>query len=516
MDEKVFTLLEKLNKNIEEFKDHFSQQNDRIKELEKCVKNNSAENNRGRSHEAELVQNRQSKNENFINQMRADIENVDYNENDLKGAKKKVKKAASFQERRTQRSLKERRSIHTVPSDKDEERRLKSFRRECLSGAIKWNIVDLVKALPDQQTIHMPKWLSRAEIRSIEQGTDQKNCFRRFLYVLIDKDFDTMQEWLNSCSLDEKVILQVSRTYEEFSDVETNRFRMKCFHCKLVETVNVQDVCDYLFSAEIISRQLYLRIISSALIVGAQEGLWKDILEECRKHIYPKALVSAFKIAFTDKTSMQTGSEKDSHESLLNVIDDVDASDILDCHCKERCSKSFHPFTCLKSMSLAGVYFSPPISRKKASSSESGSPQSNLSSYDDDIKVDSENPPHDLSSDSDETVLKKPDIPPRVPIANPRQDKTLRKVPNRSQKMLQRTSKQKDMVHCDETSSDSFDGDCKPPAIPARQSNKRVTNMSSNRQENNPNVIRAVNVYFNTGPKYNIIKRGISESSSEQ
>lgn len=72
------------------------------------------------------------------------------------------------------------------------------------------------------------------------------------------------------------------------------------------------------------------------------------------------------------------------------------------------------------------------------------------------------------------------------------------------------------------SSSDSFDGDCRPPVVPPRHSLKTVNNMSSNRQENKPNVITAKNVYLDTGSKFYLTQRDTNKrcfssgSSSEQ
>ena len=270
-------------------------------------------------------------------------------------------------------------------------------------------------------------------MKSIRQGKEKICQFRNFLCILIEKDFGTMQDWLKDCQLDKGVVQKVWITYEEFSDRETNRIRMKCFHCKLIETVNIADVVDYLFSAEIISIELYMRISCSEVMVGAQEGLWKEVLEECRRFIYPQALVSAFKIAITDKLNKITDSDSD--DMLLDLIEEVDANDILDCHCQERCSKSLHPLSCLKSMSLAGIYFSPPTVRKNTMSSLSDIHQSSLSSVnsnDEDSKEECKQSVSYLSVDDDaddETDLKKPAIPPRVPIiSNGRERSSRRKV----------------------------------------------------------------------------------------
>ncbi|XP_053391849.1 uncharacterized protein LOC128554604 [Mercenaria mercenaria] len=520
MDAKVLPLLEKVDKKFDRFDDKFSQQNDRINSLEKMLKHISA--SKTSEDDRENVRSRHCRNENFINQTKAELEDADYKKRELKGTKTKIKKAASFHEKPTRIPTRIRRSIHTVPSDKDEERRLNSFRRECLSKAIQWNVVDLVKAASEGQSIILPKWLCREEIKTIKIGSDRKNHLRRFLCILIEKDFVTMQEWLQSCKLDEKVVKRVWETFEEFSDVETNKSRMKCFHCRLVETVNVLDVVDYLFSAEIISSELCQKISSSELIVGAQEGLWKEVLEECRRYIHPKALVTTFKISMTDKLSLLNDKEKFEYESLLSMTVETDAADLFTCRCQERCSKSFHPVSCLKSMSLAGVYFSQPPQRKREnSSSSSENPQSSLSSGTscETVAEESKNRADILSSPDEETELKKPVVPPRIPKGNQGQGgkSEIVKFQDRphsdNSRTLRRKSKQKEEICHSESSSDYFDGDQKP-VVPVRNSVKSVTNMSSHRLENKPNVIRAQNVIFNTGPKYILTKERANYSYS--
>ncbi|XP_053396411.1 uncharacterized protein LOC128545924 [Mercenaria mercenaria] len=518
MDEKVLSLLEKVDKKLDKFEDQFSQQNDRINSLEKSLKYISASKT---SDAKESIRSRH-RNENFINQMKAELEEADCKKREVKGTKTKIKKSASFHEKSTRIPTRIRRSTHTVPSDKDEERRLNSFRRECLSKAIQWNVVDLVKAASEGQSIILPKWLCREEIKTIKIGSDRKNHLRRFLCILINKDFVTMQEWLQSCKLDEKVVKRVWETFEEFSDIETNKSRMKCFRCRLVETVNVLDVVDHLFSAEIISSELYLKISCSELIVGAQEGLWKEVLEECRRYIHPKALVTAFKISMTDKLSLLNDKEKFEYESLLSMTDETEPAGLFTCHCQERCSKSFHPVSCLKSMSLAGVYFSPPPQRKRENSSTSSeNPQSSLSSGTscETVAEESKSREDILTSPDEETELKKPVVPPRIPKGNQGPDwkgeivKFRGRPQSDNSRTLRRKSKQKEEICLSESSSDYFDGEQKP-AIPVRNRVKSVTNMSSQRLENKPNVIRAQNVYIDSGPKY-FLPKGRASSSSE-
>lgn len=267
----------------------------------------------------------------------------------------------------------------------DEERRLNIFRRECLSKAIQWNIVDLINAAMEKaDDSWYPKWLSREEAKLVKKETDKKNQFRRFLCVLRKKEFVVMQEWLHVCGLDETVIKQVWNIFEEFSDKDTNRSKLKCFRCRLIQGVNVQSMADYLFSADILkSEEEYLRISSTERPVGAQDDLWKCVLRDCEKYICPEIVALALKVALMELLDSAEDTMKKVYESLLSDIDTCKPQELLSCSCDRRCSQSFHPPSCLETLSLSGVYFTPLTRRKREkSSSSSEAPQSSSSSND--------------------------------------------------------------------------------------------------------------------------------------
>lgn len=397
----------------------------------------------------------------------------------------------------------------------EEKKRLNSFRRECLSKAIQWNHVDLVNASPEKQII-LPKWLSKDEAILILEGRDMKIHLRRFLCVLRKKEFGTMQEWLNNSGFDDSVVKTIWDTFVDFSDIQRNKSIMKCFRCRLIENISALDVADYLYSADIISsEQLYLKICNSKLPVGSQEGLWKLIIEECNGYLCTSAVNIALKVALIDKCISVTETERIEYESLLSDLDHIgeDPQDLLVCHCNERCSRSFHPVSCLKSMSLAGVYFSPPTQRRKEKSSTSSSndPESSLSSN---SSIDS------ICSPNGETGVKVPidsqdTITGHTDIAGSKRDREKFQSCDRSNTLRRKKTHIKEERLCSESSLESVD--CEDRTLgQVRNNYKSMTNTVSRRLENKPNIINAQTVYLDTGNKYIHVAKARSCTQSSE
>ncbi|XP_053391848.1 uncharacterized protein LOC128554603 [Mercenaria mercenaria] len=526
MEQTVINLLQKVDRRLENIETQIYKQNDRLNSLEKIVKLTSAQSKLDSQDSGTKTTVSLGESDNFLNHVKAELRNVGKGITGDGKIRPKIKKTSSFNEKPSVKPVRVRRSPHTIPSDKDEERRINSFRRECLSKAIQWNLVDLINAVPEKHEFVLPKWLSREEVKFIMEGTDRKNHFRRFLCVLRKKEFGTMQEWLHICGFDEKVVKQVWETFQEFSDKDMNMSRLKCLRCRLIDGVSVVKVADYLYSADILtSEQEYLRISSSERPVGAQDELWKYVLQQCEKYICPEVVAIALKVALTDQLNIVDDDEILSYESLLNDIDTSDTRELLACSCNVRCSQSLHPPSCLKTMSLAGVYFSPPTRRKREkSSSSSGSPQSSSSSNSSvETICNSTNDERgdrneDTLSPDNETFLKQPfgttkNEKQKLDGNSTVSNLALRPRSARS-RSLRRRSQQKVENFPSDSSIENFDRE-NLKAGPVRNSYKSVTSNLENKQSVIP--VHANTVYIDTGTKYSIqLRKGISSESSTE
>ena len=183
----------------------------------------------------------------------------------------------------------------------EERNRFNSCRRKCFSKPIQWKLVDLISVYRDHQDVILPKWLSKDEIKAIQSVPDRKNQLRKCVCILRKNDFQSMQQWLQNCNFDVTVINKIWETFKEFNDEEINTRKMKCFHCRMVHIASVNNVADFLVSADIISEALYLKTVESPLPLGAQEILWRQVFCECWQYIYPNTILITFKVALFER-----------------------------------------------------------------------------------------------------------------------------------------------------------------------------------------------------------------------
>jgi hypothetical protein len=287
--------------------------------------------------------------------------------------------------------------------------------------------------------------------------------------------------------------------------------------------VSVTDISDNLYSADILTfEEDFLRITNSERPIGAQDELWKCVLRECEKYICPKVVALALKVALKDQLENAEDNKKATYESLLSDINICSPQELLSCSCDMRCTQSLHPPSCLKSLSLAGLYFSPPTRRKQEKSSSSSeaprSSSSSNSSLDSTTEVKKAEREIMLSPE-DETDLKKPynaASDDKKPDGSTDFSKTTFKTGrSRSRSLRRKRSQSKAEKVQSDSSTENIDGESnKVRAL--KYSYKSNTNRLN---ENKPCMIpvHANTVYIDTGTRYFQLQRNgrASESSVE-
>jgi len=139
-----------------------------------------------------------------------------------------------------------------------------------------------------------------------------------------------------------------------------------------MNAVCVTQVADQLISSDVLSVELYTRIIDTKRKVGFQEMLWNSVFEACflDTTLLPVA-TCALKVVLLELAETMPSSEKTEIESLFKELSETQGnlSALFMCHCDEICGRSLHPLSCLQTMPIVGVYMSPPHSRQPSTSS---------------------------------------------------------------------------------------------------------------------------------------------------
>ncbi|KAH3830849.1 uncharacterized protein LOC127879373 [Dreissena polymorpha] len=264
--------------------------------------------------------------------------------------KTSVTKAHSFSVQPTIKYSRLQRTSVSDPLLKAQIEQHEAFRRECLSKAIQCNLPDIVDRTKPHKRIPIPEGLSDEEISFIQSRSIRKNNnLRKLLTVLVKKDFVTMTRWVRS-NLDEGVQQMIQNTYDEFRDEELNTSKFRCLRCRITLVTCVSHVADALKSAEILSDELYLKVIDTDLKVGAQKIVWNNVFEECACSQSHKRVHCAFLAVFYNLIDKSTGKVKRDYEAIYDDISKLnsDSKDLLLCQCQKLCSSAFHPVSCVK------------------------------------------------------------------------------------------------------------------------------------------------------------------------
>ncbi|KAH3830897.1 uncharacterized protein LOC127876343 [Dreissena polymorpha] len=269
---------------------------------------------------------------------------------EVKKTRLTVTKANSFSVKPSEKYIRQPRTSVSDPLLKAQIEKHEAFRRECLSKAIQWNLPDIVDRTKPHKRIPLPDGLSDEEISFIQSRCQRKNNnLRKLLIVLVKKDFVTMTRWVSS-NLDEDVQKMIQNTYEEFRDEERNKSRYRCLRCRIVLVTCVRAVADELKSAEILSDELYIKVIDTGLKVGAQETLWNNVFEECKCSESQHEVHCVFKVVFSNLIEKSPGKVKKDYEAIYDDISKLYnySPDLLVCQCRKLCSSGFHPVSCVK------------------------------------------------------------------------------------------------------------------------------------------------------------------------
>lgn len=284
--------------------------------------------------------------------------------------RRKPTKSSSFNSRSTSKGRRRSPYRHTVPSDKDETKRIEEFRKECMSKAIKCNYVDIVNSYTrkdDPIIFQPPTWLSHKEMTIMKKKPDVKYQCRTFLAILREKDFHTVRAWIQEESnLEEGVKNHVWKTFQEFNDTE-NIIRRLCIFCKPKMKVDCNDIIDHFNSIEIIDDDLYNEINSSFRKTGLQDEFWIKLAEQCTMYPEQSYIIGALTIALEE--ILKETEEPDTRNVIRGIIEELgkdceQLGNIFRCNCKDICTKELQPLSLMESRSLAIVYTSPQNKRK--------------------------------------------------------------------------------------------------------------------------------------------------------
>ncbi|KAH3736764.1 hypothetical protein DPMN_043337 [Dreissena polymorpha] len=275
--------------------------------------------------------------------------------------KTSVTKAHSFSVQPTIKYNRPQRTSVSDPLLKAQIEQHEAFRRECLSKAIQCNLPDIVERTKPRKRIPLPDGLSDEEIAFIQSRSIRKNNnLRKLLVVLVKKDFVTMTRWVSS-NLDECVQQMIQNIYDEFRDEELNTTKFRCLRCRIALVTCVSHEADAFKSAEILSDELYVKVIDTDLKVGAQEIVWNNVFEECACSQSQQRVQCAFLAVFYNLIDKSTGKVKRDYEAIYDDISKLnsDSKDLLLCQCQKLCSSAFHPVSCVKLYTTSNLSHSP-------------------------------------------------------------------------------------------------------------------------------------------------------------
>ncbi|XP_052809975.1 uncharacterized protein LOC128238278 [Mya arenaria] len=302
--------------------------------------------------------------DNFINQVRAEIHQLGGN----KEIKTGLTKSASFNDPSTKPLKKPVRNVVSDPLPKDAKEKYEQFQRECLSKAIQWNMCGIIESCKAHKKITLPEWIKPDDARRINYNNRRKkNNLRKFLCLLVEQDFDIMQNWLCTYEeLSQDIQENVWRTFGEFFYLDPIKTKLCCLRCRLVANTCVTNAADQLKSADILSDELYNQVIDTDKKAGCQENLWAQVIQECLEYGRMQNVICVFKVVFSELVTNTQGREKMEYQAILEDIDRYDGTvdDVLYCQCHELCLKSLHPLSCVKTYSAVAMYMPPPATRK--------------------------------------------------------------------------------------------------------------------------------------------------------